>query len=45
MTHNESAKRLYLSRGFEIEGTKRNSLRIDGEYVDEFYMSKLLSNS
>ena len=45
MTHNEAAKRLYLSRGFEIEGTKRNSLRVDGEYVDEFYMSKLLSNS
>ena len=41
MAHNEPAKRLYLAQGFEIEGTKRNSLRVDGEYVDELYMSKL----
>ena len=43
MEHNERAKRLYLSHGFEIEGTKRNSLRVDGKYVNEFYMSKLLA--
>ena len=41
MAHNERAKRLYLSRGFEIEGIKRNSLRVDGTYVDELYMSKI----
>lgn len=43
MCHNERAYRLYLSCGFEVEGVKRNSLCIDGEYVDEYYMSKLLS--
>ena len=44
MKHNERAKRLYLARGFQVEGTKRNSLRVDGEYVDEFYMSKLFND-
>ena len=44
MTHNDAAKRLYLSRGFQIEGVKRHSLCVDGVYVDEFYMSKLLVN-
>ena len=29
--------------GFEIEGTKRDSLRVDGVYVDEYYMAKLLT--
>ena len=41
MAHNERAKSLYLGRGFDIEGTKRNSLRVDGKYVDELNMSKL----
>ena len=41
MAHNERAQRLYLSRGFEIEGTKRNSMRVDGAYVDELYMAKV----
>jgi RimJ/RimL family protein N-acetyltransferase len=42
MCHNEGAFNLYNKHGFEIEGTKRNSLKVDGQYVDEFYMSKLL---
>ncbi|WP_045493041.1 GNAT family N-acetyltransferase [Vibrio hyugaensis] len=42
MCHNERAYNLYLNYGFEVEGTKRNSLKVDGNYVDEFYMSKLL---
>ncbi|MFP7296858.1 GNAT family N-acetyltransferase [Neobacillus niacini] len=42
VTHNEAGLRLYKKMGFEIEGTKRNSLNIDGEFVDEYYMSKLL---
>ncbi|HDZ3716195.1 TPA: GNAT family N-acetyltransferase, partial [Vibrio vulnificus] len=42
MCHNERAYNLYLSQGFEVEGTKRNSLKVDGQYVNEFYMSKLL---
>lgn len=42
ITHNEAGLGLYKKMGFEIEGTKRNSLYIDGEFVDEYYMSKLL---
>jgi len=42
VTKNEAGLSLYKKRGFEIEGTKRNSLFIDGEFVDEYYMSKLL---
>lgn len=43
MEHNENAIGLYKSCGFEIEGTKRNSLLVDGEYLNELYMSKLLT--
>lgn len=39
---NDAAIALYKKMGFEIEGIKRDSLFIDDEYVDEFYMSKLL---
>jgi hypothetical protein len=28
--------------GFEIEGTKRKSLIVDGQWVNEYYMSKIL---
>jgi RimJ/RimL family protein N-acetyltransferase len=42
MTHNIAGIALYQKMGFEIEGTKRDSLLINGEYVDEYYMSKLL---
>ena len=42
MKHNKRALELYLRSGYEIEGTKKNSLIIDGEYVDEYYMSKVL---
>lgn len=40
--HNEQAVHLYKRMGFEVEGVKRNSLLIDGHYVNELYMSKLL---
>lgn len=40
--HNEQAINLYKKMGFEIEGEKRDSLLIDGQYVNELYMSKLL---
>ncbi|QGQ45802.1 GNAT family N-acetyltransferase [Metabacillus sediminilitoris] len=42
VTRNEAGLRLYKKMGFDIEGTKRHSLYIDGEFVDEYYMSKLL---
>ena len=44
MVHNEPAIRLYRSHGFRFEGTRADSLRVDGVYVDEFAMSKLLLN-
>lgn len=40
MSHNETAVSLYKKMGFEIEGTKKKSLYIDGRYIDEFYMGK-----
>ena len=42
MFDNQRALRLYQSLGFQIEGVKRHSMRINGLYVDEYYMSKLL---
>jgi RimJ/RimL family protein N-acetyltransferase len=42
VTQNEAGVALYKKSGFEIEGTKRNSLLIDGKYVDEYYMAKLI---
>jgi len=39
---NTAAKHLYEKYGFVIEGTKRNSMIVDGKYVDEYYMGKLL---
>jgi RimJ/RimL family protein N-acetyltransferase len=40
VTRNEAGIRLYKKMGFAIEGTKRHSLYIDGNFVDEYYMSK-----
>lgn len=42
VTRNEAGLQLYKKMGFNIEGTKRHSLFINGEFVDEYYMSKLL---
>lgn len=42
MTHNQAAIRLYRRRGFEIEGTRRDSLRVDGIPTDEYLMAKLI---
>jgi len=42
VTENTAGVALYKKSGFEIEGVKRNSLKINGNYVDEYYMSKLL---
>lgn len=39
--NNIIAKRLYEKNGFVVEGIKKNSMIIDGQYVDEFYMAKL----
>lgn len=44
MTHNDRAVSLYTKRGFEIEGIKKKSLMVSGDWVDEYYMSRILSN-
>ena len=41
MVHNEKAIALYEKGGFVIEGVKKDSMYIDGEYVDEYYMGKI----
>jgi len=41
VTQNEAGLTLYKKMGFEIEGTKRNSLLINGELLDEYFMSKI----
>ena len=42
MKENLVGVKLYQKSGFDIEGVKRKSLCIDGRFVDEYYMSKLL---
>ncbi|MCP4442193.1 MAG: GNAT family N-acetyltransferase [Aureispira sp.] len=44
MTNNERGVALYKKMGFEIEGTKRQSICIDGQYIDEYMMSKILED-
>ncbi|UIP29096.1 GNAT family N-acetyltransferase [Photobacterium sp. TLY01] len=43
MAHNARARQLYTSAGFSEEGIKRDAMRVDGKYVDEIYMAKLLN--
>jgi len=43
MTYNQVAIALYKKMGFEIEGLKRHSLNVDGVFVDEYLMSRLLT--
>jgi RimJ/RimL family protein N-acetyltransferase len=43
MAHNERGIKLYQRMGFEIEGLEKHALRVDGEYVDEYMMAKLIS--
>ncbi|WPK13345.1 GNAT family protein [Lysinibacillus louembei] len=42
LVKNEAAVHLYKRMGFEIEGIKKHSLYINGQYEDEYYMVKLL---
>ncbi|WP_306009214.1 GNAT family N-acetyltransferase [Bacillus sp. MMSF_3328] len=42
VSENENALALYKKAGFEVEGVKKNSLLIDGNYHDEYIMAKLL---
>lgn len=42
MTHNQVAVALYSRQGFQIEGPRKDSLLVDGEYVDEYLMATLV---
>ena len=42
MTHNHRAVALYQKMGFVIEGLHKATMWVDGQYVDEFTMAKLL---
>jgi len=42
MAHNEPAVNLYQKMGFVIEGRKKEGLYVNGEYIDEYYMGKIV---
>jgi len=42
MRHNERAIRLYEKCGYRQEGIKRHSLKVNGDFVDELQMAKLI---
>lgn len=39
---NTNAQKLYKKLGFKMEGDRNNALIINGHFVDEFYMGKLI---
>ena len=41
MAHNSVARSLYIKMGYVVEGTKRNSLYVDGSFVSEILMAKI----
>ena len=40
---NTDAVRLYEKQGFAVEGTRKSSMKVNGEFVDEYYMAKILN--
>ena len=42
MINNYAAIALFQKHGFTIEGVRREAVCVDGKYIDEFYMSKIL---
>lgn len=42
MMNNRAGVALYRKMGFITEGIKKNSLKVDGKYIDEYYMAKLI---
>ncbi len=45
MAHNTRGVALYQKMGFQIEGTLKHHLKVDGRYVDEYHMGKLLDEA
>ncbi|MNC96969.1 hypothetical protein D3C83_144820 [compost metagenome] len=41
---NTRAVALYRKAGFQVEGTKRDSLIVEDEYIDEWFMAKLIDS-
>ena len=41
MITNVGAKKLYEKSGFVMEGIKKDSMYVEGEYIDEYYMAKI----
>ena len=41
MDHNERAIALYRKLGYDVEGTRRAAVVVDGELVDELWMAKV----
>ncbi len=39
---NHAARHLYEKSGFKIEGTRARLMLVDGNYIDEYYMAKIL---
>lgn len=42
MENNPNAYALYRKVGFEVEGVKKDSLLVNGEYINDIYMCKLI---
>lgn len=41
-THNRAARALYEKMGFAVEGTRKDAMLVEGSFVDEYYMARLL---
>lgn len=39
---NVIAIELYKKSGFNVEGIRKNSMQLDGQFVDEYYMGKII---
>lgn len=42
MSHNQAAIGLYMKMGFEVEGIKKDSIKIGNQFIDEYYMARIL---
>jgi RimJ/RimL family protein N-acetyltransferase len=42
MKHNERAISLYKKMGYKVEGVREKSVVVNGDYVDEYYMAKII---
>jgi len=42
MVNNKAGQALYKKMGFKVEGAKEHSLLVNGRYIDDIYMAKLI---